>query len=201
MKPANSILSPQDIEDFYIVLYFGNDDSYEMRAIKRAYRDFSRTLRDFKLAENDKTELKEDWHKFMLQVVQEVTTTDFSNQENFDEWHKIKTKQLQTSGKHPLTIGQAQKWINMTLKYSFVLGETRIKGIKKNYELFHVAIDNIIQGEFVKLHQLSKIEEPWSAINDYDTYMNYQTAIRKAVKPDIPFEKELLMFNRKANEV
>ena len=197
MNPTNSILSPKDIEDFYIVLYFGNDGSYEMRAIKRAYRDFSRTLRDFKLNEDDKTDLKDEWHKSMLQVIQEVTTTDFSSQEGFDEWHQDKTKKLQTCSKHPLTIGQSQKWINMTLKYSFVLGETRISGIKRNYKLFHVAIDNIIQDEFVKRHQLTKIAEPWSAITNYDTYMNYQSAIRNAVFPMIPFEVELKLFNRK----
>ena len=42
---------------------------------------------------------------------------------------------------------QAQKWINMSMKYLYALGDERVPGISKNYEYFHIPIDNIILNE------------------------------------------------------
>jgi hypothetical protein len=40
--------------------------------------------------------------------------------------------------------GQAQKWLNMTFKYVYVMGEHRLPGFIHLYDLCHVPLDNIL---------------------------------------------------------
>jgi hypothetical protein len=49
-------------------------------------------------------------------------------------------------------VGQAQKWVNMTMKYIFTVGEQRIPGFDLVYTYCHVPLDNIL---------LEKIREIW----------------------------------------
>ena len=60
---------------------------------------------------------------------------ELTDQEEFTLWHQrlcVKLTLLDHDS-YKLHIGQAQKWINMTLKYLSVLGEERVKGATLNY--------------------------------------------------------------------
>jgi len=134
----------------------------------------------------------------MKKIVLELLTMTFKNQDDFDRWHETKCAELVKAFRdilnHQLHIGQAQKWINMTLKYLFALGENRIKGISRNYEYFHFPIDNIIQEKLVK-RGIPKIDNPWSRINDYGEYLKYQCLVREKFAGQIPMEVEFRLFN------
>lgn len=95
---------------------------------------------------------------------------------------------------HKIYIGQAQKWINMTLKYLFALGETRIAGITKNYEYFHFPLDNII---IQKLENMAsgKFKVAWSRIDNYNVYLEYQHQMRKTFAGQIPLDVEFRLYN------
>jgi hypothetical protein len=95
---------------------------------------------------------------------------------------------------HKLFIGQAQKWINMTLKYLFALGENRIKGISKNYIYFHFPLDNIIQDKLVKLG-IPKFKVSWSRIDNYVEYLNYQCLVRTKFAGQILMDVEFRLYN------
>jgi hypothetical protein len=63
-------------------------------------------------------------------------------QEQFDEWHRSACLELATiyndGGCPSFFVGQAQKWLNMTFKYIYVLGDERIPGFGHLYDLCHV---------------------------------------------------------------
>ena len=187
-------ISHKDIEHFYITLYFSKRHSdCKKKAIWRAYRDFCRTLRN--LSQNHQ-EVKNKWEKLLCNLIEEVCQNDF-NEKQFDEWHKENTEKLKKySLDYTLTIGQAQKWINMTLKYCFLLGEEKIPGITKNVDYFHIPIDNIIQDRIFEEFKINRIDESWSRIDCYSKYMEYQEKFREKISEnETPFEVEFKMFN------
>ncbi|MGA9212683.1 hypothetical protein [Kaistella sp.] len=186
-------LEPKDIDNFYITLYFSKDHSdYRKKAIWRAYRDFNRTLRNFTENKND---IKIDWESKLLKYIDEVCNTNF-DQSKFDDWHERKTKELCENEHFKLKIGQSQKWINMTLKYCYLLGNEKIPGITKNVDYFHIPIDNIIQKRIFNDFKIKKLDESWSTIDKYKKYKNYQLEFRKHLNDrETAFEKEFKMFN------
>src|SRR5690606_28761992 len=107
----------------------------------------------------------------------------------FDIWHTETCNLLCNNQTKPLTVGQAQKWINMSLKYMLCFGDKEIKGISKNIQYYHIPIDNLIQKEFENVYSIKPIPGPWSAIKSYPTYLNYQDEVRK-LTANIPIALE-----------
>ena len=195
------MLTSTDFENFYIRLYFGNlSEGFHTLAIKRAYLDFSRTLRDFKLSPDKKENFKKNWHSALSKGIADVIGGSFKDQNAFDDWHKKNTLALATCNENfPLTIGQSQKWINMTLKYLLLFGDNRINGITKNHRYFHVPIDNIIMKIMKEKYDIKELSTRWSRIRDYELYYKYQLCIRAKIYPENPFETELRLFNQSKN--
>lgn len=138
---------------------------------------------------------------------------------DFDDWHKAKceeiinfmnnsidksnTKILKKEEK--FTIGQAQKWVNMTLKYLWLLNALPT-GVKPEY--LHVPIDSYIieiaydnKNKFENALGLleEKPKESWSKLPEYEEYFKIQEAIRKAIKTNatketIPIKWESLAW-------
>lgn len=117
-----------------------------------------------------------------------------STQESFDTWHKKTCEKIiecydeVNSNKSIFTYGNAQKWLNMALKYLWLLGALPID-IKE--ERLHAPIDSYI---LQKLWNL-KVDEvtcsadtfyykgnSWSKISDYDDYFDLQKVIRVMAK-------------------
>ena len=183
----NSILTEKLRQDFFIRLYFDISKGYEMAGIKRAFLDFSRTL---KIKDNNRANLKQNAENFLLAELKHLAEKEFSNQQDFDDFHKKKCEQL-ISVWTELSFGQSQKWINMTLKYWLLLGDDRINGIELNAKYFHIPIDSYVQkGMFDE-----KSPNAWSKISNYETYMNYQDRHRIKQTDNCPLIDEFLFFN------
>ncbi|RKY91041.1 MAG: hypothetical protein DRQ13_11910, partial [Ignavibacteriae bacterium] len=122
-----------------------------------------------------------------------------NSQKEFDNWHFQKCKKLKSEFlkiyKFKITFGQSQKWINMTMKYLFALGEKRIKNIETNYEYFHIPIDNIVQNELAKIG-IPKFKMAWSKLDSYEEYLDYQKKVRGLIKNQIPMDFEFKLFNK-----
>lgn len=182
-----SILTNDLRENFFIRLYFDKSEGYYYAAIKRAFLDFSRTLI---IADENRATLKESAKKFIFTQLTMVTETEFNSQTEFDNFHKKSCEQLIETWQE-LTFGQAQKWINMTLKYWLLLGEEKIKGIEKNAKYFHIPIDSyVLKGMFNE-----KNPKAWSKIDNYETYMNYQMQQRNKRTGNYPIIDEFNFFN------
>jgi hypothetical protein len=141
-------------EEFLIRSYFGMGKDYLQLAIRRAYRDFNRTLHGFgSLPEKDKIRatagnqleaaFRELWN-YRSRVIHQAV---------FDSWHQFTSKKLiavYLPYHFHFYVGQAQKWINMTFKYIFTLGERRLPGYQALYPFCHVSLDNILIAALAK---------------------------------------------------
>ena len=183
----NSILTEDLRENFFIRLYFDDSEGFYKAGIKRAFLDFSRTL---KIKDENREGLKESAEKFILVQLTKATKTEFSSQTKFDNFHKLSCEKLIETWTQ-LQFGQAQKWINMTLKYWLLFGEKRINGIETNAKYFHIPIDSYVQkGMFNE-----KYPKAWSKIEEYETYMNYQRKHREIKTGNYPIIDEFNFFN------
>jgi hypothetical protein len=191
-------LQKTDIQNFWIKLYFGTNTSNELlnAVIDRAYRDFNRTLHG--LGENQTKNKYNNLRNVIKGIVQEIDKINFQTQDNFDQWHKSKCDEIISSFAnipYQLSYGQAQKWLNMTLKYLTALSFDTKDSIKSNYHFFHIPIDNIIQEQLEK-YGIIKIKNRWSRINDYKSYLDYQKEIREKFCHNTPLEVEFVLFNK-----
>jgi hypothetical protein len=183
----NSILTDDLRENFFIRLYFDDSKGFYYAGIKRAFLDFSRTL---KIQDDKRGTFKLNAEKFILSKLTELTQINFLDEFEFDKFHKTTCEQLKEVWSE-LKFGQAQKWINMTLKYWLLFGDKRINGIEKNARFFHIPIDRYVQKEM-----FSEIShQPWSKIDNYETYFNYQEQHRKKKSGNFPIVDEFVFFN------
>lgn len=169
-------------EDFLIRRYFGLGKAYLKLAIKRAYRDFNRTLHGFgALEERDK--IRETAKNQLERAFQELWKyrSRVTKQAIFNAWHRSTCMKL-ISVYQPyhfhFYVGQAQKWVNMTLKYIFTLGESRLPGYQVVYPFCHVPLDNILIAALDN-YGFPQLASAWSRIDDYAVYLGYQEWVRK----------------------
>lgn len=136
----------------------------------------------------------DDWHKAKCEEIKEKMNGNYETVNNSDE------KVLEES----FTIGQAQKWVNMTLKYLWLL-DALPTGVKPEY--LHVPIDSYIieiaydnKNKFDNALGLEKKpEKSWSKLSKYKKYFEIQEAIREAIKTNttnetIPIKWESLAW-------
>jgi len=192
-----SKLTRTDYENYLVYLYFGSDQDLLKACINRAYRDFNRTMHGFRKFE--KAEQLYDEAVILLKglfdSLKSLSSITPMTAEVFDNWHRAtceKTTSLFEKKGFHLFIGQAQKWVNMTLKYVFTVGEQRIEGFSFVYPFCHVPLDNIL------LEQLEKYDFPalkcaWSRLDNYDEYLQRQNWVRQNFHL-VPMDVEFMLW-------
>lgn len=198
-------LTQQEITNFWIRCYLGDSKDIYDKCIKRAYLDLNRTIHNLGgIDENIKTKNYIELVQFLRLNLSKFYSKDISSQDDFDKLHKEVCEKLQklfnelynNFNNVEFHYGQAQKWINMALKYLFAIGENFVRGISNNYQYYHIPIDNIIREKLGKLES-SPIKIPivsWSRLN-YMEYMDYQLKVRKRFVGEIPLDVEFRLFN------
>ena len=197
----------QQQKDFLFQTYFGTKGDELDRFISRAYRDMNRTLRGIgKLAAADKARILNGAKTLVKTAVIALRNKPFpenpvQGSRSFDQWHTdlcqaLKTyyaTELQNVSKIRLTYGQAQKWVNMTMKYCWVCGGADFSGLGPWFSAAHVAVDEVIlvaaeKSGVVKIRPCGK----WSAWDNPQTYQNFQDTLRQnaAKKSQSPLELE-----------
>ena len=191
------VVSVSDWDDFVAVCYFGRDGDWLDRCIRRAYLDMNRTLHGMsKLGE-----LHSDWRTAMLRVLKDRLTilpgVHAWTQASFDAWHHESVDMLKRiSSEHgfsSLSVGQTQKWINMSVKYAIALGERRVPGFFRVYDVAHVALDNIVLERLTELG-MSPLGCAWSRLDDYGQYMGCQQWIRDHFQGNCLLEVEYRLW-------
>jgi hypothetical protein len=192
------VVSASDWDDFVAVCYFGRTDDWLDRCMWRAYLDMNRTLHGMsKLGEG-----RSDWKTAMLHVLRNRLTMLSGEhawtQLSFDAWHHESVDVLkQVSSEHgfsSLSLGQTQKWINMSIKYAIALGERRMPGFHCVYDVAHMALDNIVLERLTELG-MSPLGCAWSRLDDYGQYMAVQEWVRRNF-PTVPVEAEYDLWLR-----
>jgi len=146
----------------------------------RAYRDFCRTIRGMKEHNGEKDNLK---NEISTAIFVSLNESNPQSQESFDTWHHQICEEIieKYRGAAPLHYGQAQKWVNMALKYGIVL---EIPQAVAAIPYAHVPVDNIVLGMLIgKVEPVTN--DAWSRW-DYKTYITFQNALRDYLKDEYP---------------
>ena len=149
--------------------------------------------------QKEKNDYKNQTYDLIVDLLDGYPRINDRDYSSFDDWHKEAIKRIiDKSKEYPklfeenhIIVGQAQKWLNMSIKYM------RMMGILNNdidLESIHIPIDNYIVDAANKAGRISKLfeveglgikpalDKKWSLIKDYEVYSDYQEKIREALK-------------------
>ena len=217
----NQLADNKKLMDFLLYSYFGCErKELEQRGKEkcayRAYLDLARTVKyAYSSTELEKAKsgsdayafavVQKDRIKFICSKLIESIEGYPNHSGGFDTWHESKCAQIIDQMNAPygdgkkgflkarFTYGQAQKWVNMTLKYLWLL-DMLPNGLS-GAEL-HVPVDSFILEALKETQQFNtegnKITgsgesyyyngEAWSAISDPKNYKKLQDGIRDIAK-------------------
>ena len=138
---------------------------------------------------------------------------DLINEEvNFDNWHEALCADIKVyyseNGYNSFTVGKAQKWVNMAMKYIVLYNSEYSVKLQKFVQVFHVPIDRYIAHDiaceirwlpcighrvFTNLDDsfdADKRNYSWSKIDDYQEYLSCQADLRKVLSGIPPLRWE-----------
>jgi hypothetical protein len=184
-------------EDALIRLYFGDGADWLGLCISRAYRDFSRTLHGIADMPHIRQLASEAVARRFTDPRDDSTITD---QDAFDRWHRSACRGLcSLYAEHGYTrfhVGQAQKWLNMTLKYVYTMGDQRLPGYGHLYPFAHSPLDNIMLRQLNMIGDPPELSAPWSRISDYDEYLRFQRWMRACFTGSAPLAVEFHLWQQ-----
>lgn len=185
-------LTEKDYNLFYKSLIFGNVVDAVETSIKSSYRDVCRTITGFS-RNNRHNKILKNAQNLLQEEIKALNKKTMRNQAEFDQWHRTCCEKLiQVFEDQIFYYGQAQKWINMSLKNLSILDH---KLVENNYEFFHVPIDNYIM-DITNM----KTTTSWSRIASYDEYLNYQQRFREKYE-GIALDNEFTLWLRATRNI
>lgn len=149
-------------------------------SINRAYRDFCRTMnyrKKYELLGLDKKDIKykEDYLEQCKEVLREFVEDIQSkkiNRSNFEVEHRNICRKLVKVEHFNMNYGQAQKWVNMTLKYMFIY-ENKLSLDTTFFDLtsvLHMPIDNSVIEILKKEYKVKRPLITWSNWGENEYY-------------------------------
>ncbi len=166
--------------DFLLASCFGQSKDLVVGAIDKAYVDMAaHTLRSFS---KDETEQKWDCRYAVTETIYIRVKKYPNGEKTFVDWNKKTVQSIEdiyNKSRHNLDYGQAQKWVNMTIKYlevlRMVLGESdeRLQEISSflantSHENYPPAIDSyVLKGTEVGAMTWSSLKK-----EEYDEIQN-----------------------------
>lgn len=213
---------------FLVYSYFGitpeefqqnKKDIIMAKCIERAYLDLSRTI-EFRQSVSELEKVKKSaprdyWNAVQKKqqfiggivktITEEMVHLDPENKEDFSTWHQkvcdgiIGTYDNNGPLAQGLSVGQAQKWLNMSLKYMWLLG---LLDDKTDY--LHVPVDSFIMEAASKKLQIElpsitgtnnfyneTSSKRWSNWNGYESeYLPFQNNLQEKVADISPIKWE-----------
>lgn len=115
------------------------------------------------------------------------------SEEIFEKWEKSTADKIReiykNNGIDLYTYGNAQKWINMTIKYIF--SSNYMNHNVDIYEVAYLPIDSIIQQIAYKELGVKKLSCAWSKCDDWEEIERYQNDIQKAILTNTKYKSRL----------
>lgn len=187
----------EDILDFLKYVYFGDFSNPIEAASRRAYLDMNRTLRLKPLPDDVRLMLRRKVNSIFAEELSKLSLKEIPNQDSFDSWHQNVSNQMRKiylDNGGVFTYGHAQKWLNMTIKYLYMLEATSFDEV---FEYLHVPLDNYVFDIASSNLGLERPKQPWSRWDDYDhQYLAYQKAIRERISEGSPLRWEFRYWLR-----
>lgn len=203
MSKAKNKIDEKDILEFFKYSYFGNLNDPIEAASNRAYRDMCRTLRFGVLPIDTKattiSNLIEAVNVIFKEEIPIINEGSIANQEKFDKWHEQLCKNIKVLYNKKgieFTYGQAQKWVNMTIKYLYML-EVEGYTFDSVFEYLHIPIDKYIFEVVEKKLEIKRPVDAWSRWDKYEEYLKYQKDIRERIEKDKNIDVSPLLWEFK----
>jgi len=195
-------LRKEDALRFYALMTMGGYLSIDA-CINRAYRDFCRTMHGIRNNDHNAA-MRSEASDIITRLIGKVLKKTLTQAE-FDKLHGSACKAIKevyVLKQASFYIGQAQKWINMSFKYVYLLqladlldvSKASIDILKHNHMYFHLPIDNIVlQHQTVnRLYSEHIGNAAWSRFDNYSKYLAFQKKLQEAVEiPLIVFEGQI----------
>jgi len=166
--------------------------------VQLGYLDVNRTLRGID------PEQSRQFKGTAISFINNLLVSPPKNQENFDLLHRRCCEEcLGSMGKARIHYGQAQKLLNMSLKYlynEYAVYQGKINQFRfpdNNIEhFFHLPIDNQILDFLIQnCHFITPTRLPWSQWN-YEHYISFQRQLRQRINAKYsPLEIDYMLWN------
>ena len=190
-----------DALDFLKVIYFGVIINPYEAASKRAYLDMNRTIRFNGMPEEKRTELRTSVTALLEKEIRLLSPEIITSQEEYDSWHHAlctEIRSLYCDNGIEFHYGQSQKWLNMMIKYLYMIGECTFDGL---FEFLHVPLDNYVFDVAQKELGISRPKIPWSRWDDYTgQYETYQNELRSRIHDYPPLRWEFKYWMKEARQ-
>ena len=163
-------------------------------AAHKAYADMARRTLRIKENSKERIALKKSATKILQQAVEDLK----NDSSDFPKWHEKSCNALIACYGGQISYGQAQKWLNMLLKYLYVYDvkgyETLFSPEEKITDL-DMPVDSKVIDALRRKYTVKRPTAGWS-VWDRNTYRAYQTAARSALQnaPDIENPDERIPF-------
>lgn len=202
MLDVEKISIDKDCLDFLQTFLFKSTADHYMACSRRAYLDFNRTLnfKGKKKSQAERQELFDKGTEILRKSITNMMDAGISSQAEYDNWHFevcTELRNLYTKAGVAFSYGQSQKWLNMMMKYLYVLGTYSFEEI---FSFLHPPLDNYIieaaQSEF----DIPRFQNAWSKVDDYQVYLNYQKALRTRISDCPPLRWEFRTWPQMAQQ-
>lgn len=191
---VHQVTVDSNILEFLKMLYFGVTDNPFEAASRSAYTDMCRTIRFH--GKNGEA-LRRSVDVLLEERIPELIAVD--NSEKFTQWHYSICKQIveqyEAAGIE-FYMGQAQKWVNMTLKYLYVLVPDVVEPF---YCFLHIPLDNYIMDIAKKQYGVPPLTTAWSRISDYQDYLDYEQKLMEVID-EVPLNWEFKKWVESARQ-
>ena len=163
-------------------------------AAHKAYADMARRTLRIKENSKERIALKKSATEILRQAVEKLK----NDSSDFPKWHEKSCNALIACYGGQLSYGQAQKWLNMLLKYLYVYDvkayETLFSREEKITDL-DMPVDSKVIDALRRKYTVKWPTAGWS-VWDRNTYRAYQAAARSALQnaPDIENPDERIPF-------
>ena len=192
--PSSMVSVDGKILDFLKMLYFGVTDNPFEAASRSAYTDMCRTIR-FNGKNGDM--LRKAVDSLLEERIPELVAVN--DAEDFTKWHHSICEEIvvmyEAEGIE-FYIGQAQKWVNMTLKYLYVLVPDVVEPF---YRFLHIPLDNYIIDIAKKQYGIPSLHCAWSRISDYQDYLDYEEMLMEVID-EVPLDWEFAKWVESARK-
>lgn len=171
-------------------------------AAHKAYADMARRTLRIKENSKERIALKKSATEILRQAVEDLK----NDSSDFPKWHEKSCNALIACYGGQISYGQAQKWLNMLLKYLYVYDVNGYETLFSSREGI-AALDMPVDSKVIEaLHRKYNVKRPtagWS-VWDRNTYRAYQAAARNALQSasdiensdeQIPFYWELIHWS------
>lgn len=149
-------------------------------AAHKAYADMARRTLRIKENSKERIALKKSATEILRQAVEKLK----NDPSDFPKWHEKSCNALIACYGGQISYGQAQKWLNMLLKYLYVYDVNGYETLFSSPERI-TALDMPVDSKVIEtLHRKYNVKRPtagWS-VWDRNTYRAYQAAARSALQ-------------------